>query len=56
MNTLILKDSLTPMFMVALFIIAKEQPKCPVTDKWIKNTHTHTHKYTMDYYLVIKKE
>ena len=42
------------MFMVALFIIAKEQPKCPVTDKWIKNTHTH--KYTMDYYLVIKKE
>ena len=32
------KDACTPMFIAALFIIAKKwkQPKCPVTDEWIK--------------------
>jgi hypothetical protein len=28
----------TPMFIVALFTIAKlwKQPRCPITDEWIK--------------------
>ena len=49
-KTLIRKDICTPIFIAALFIIAKvwKQPKCPSTDEWIKkmwdtNTHTHTH-------------
>ena len=35
---LILKDTSTPMFIAALFTIAKtwKQPKCPSTDKQIK--------------------
>ena len=35
---LIQKDTCTPMFITALFIIAKiwKQPKCPPTDEWIK--------------------
>ena len=30
--------SLTPMFIAALFTVAKtwKQPKCPSTDEWIK--------------------
>ena len=32
------KDTCTPMFIVALFAIAKtwKQPKCPPTEEWIK--------------------
>ena len=32
------KDTCTPMFTAALFIIAKtwKQPKYPLTDEWIK--------------------
>ena len=42
------KDTCTPMFTAVLFTIAKtwKQPKCPLTDKWMKKmwyTHTHTH-------------
>ena len=35
---LIQKDTYTPMFIAALFIIAKiwKQPKCLSTDEWIK--------------------
>ena len=41
-------DTFTPMFIVALFTIAKiwKQPKCQSTDEWIKRmwyTHTRTH-------------
>ena len=38
MKTLIQKDTCTPMFTAALFIIAKtwKEPKCPSTNKWIK--------------------
>ena len=38
MKTLIRKDTCTPMFIAALFTIAKtwKQPKCPSTDEWIK--------------------
>ena len=34
-RTLILKDTFTPMFKAALFIIANiwKQPKCPATDE-----------------------
>ena len=37
-KTLIQKDTFTPMFITALFTIAKiwKQPKCPSTDEWIK--------------------
>ena len=32
------KDTYTPLFMVALFTIAKiwKQPKCPSTEEWVK--------------------
>jgi hypothetical protein len=32
------KGTCTPMFIAALFIIAKlwQQPRCPTTDEWIK--------------------
>ena len=37
-KTLIRKDTCTPMFISALFTIAKpwKQPKCPSTEEWIK--------------------
>ena len=37
-RTLIRKDTCTPMFIAALFTIAKtwKQPKCLSTDEWIK--------------------
>ena len=37
-RTVIQKDTYTPMFIAALFTEAKtwEQPKCPLTDEWIK--------------------
>ena len=37
-KTIIQKDACTPMFIVALFTIAKiqKQTKCPSTDEWIK--------------------
>ena len=44
-ETIVEKDSCTPMFITALFIIAKawKQPKCPLTDKWKKKLYgTHT--------------
>ena len=42
------------MFIVALFAIAKtwKQPKCPLTEEWIKKVWNI---YTMEYYLAIKK-
>ena len=60
-KTIIGKDIRTPIFIAALFTIAKtwKQPKCPLTNEWIKNMwciHTHTHtKHTMEYYSAIKK-
>ena len=58
-KNLIIKDTYTPMFIAALFTIAKirKQPKCPSADEWIKkrwytharvrtHTHTHTHRKT----------
>ena len=42
------------MFIAALFTIAWtwKQPKCPLTDEWIKKKW---HIYTMEYYSAIKK-
>ena len=48
-KTTIQKESCTPMFIAALFTIARrwKQPKCPSTDEWIKKMW---HIYTMEYY------
>jgi len=48
------KDTCTPMFIAALFAIAKiwKQPKCPLTEEWIKKMW---YIYTMEYYSAIKK-
>ena len=53
-KTIIWKNTCTPMFIAALFTIAKtwKQPKCPLTDEWIKKMW---HIYTMEYYSAIKK-
>ena len=53
-KTIIQKDTYTPMFIVALFTIAKtwKQPKCPPTEEWIKKMW---YIYTTEYYSVIKK-
>ena len=52
-KTVIQKDTCTPMFIAALFTVAKtwKQPKCPSTDEWIK---TMWYIYTMEYYSAIK--
>ena len=48
------KYTRTPMFIAALFTIAKtwKEPKCPSTDEWIKKMR---YIYTMEYYSAIKK-
>ena len=40
------------MFIAALFIIARKQPRCPSTDKQIRKLW---YIYTMEYYSAIKK-
>ena len=47
-------DTCTPMFIAALFIIARtwKQPRCPSADEWIR---TLWNIYTMEYYSAIKK-
>ena len=52
-KTIIQKDTCTLMFIAALFTIAKtqKQPKCPLTDEWIKKMW---YIYTMGYYSAIK--
>ena len=53
-KTIIRKDTCTPMFIAALFTIAKtwKPPKCPSTDEWIKKVW---YVYTIKYYSVLKK-
>ena len=50
-ETRIERDTCTPMFIAALFIIARtwKQPRCPSADEWIRKL------YTMEYYSAIKK-
>ena len=52
-KTIIQKDTCTPMFIAALFTIAKtwKQPKGPLTDEWIKMWYINT----MESYSAIKK-
>ena len=49
------KDICTPMFIEALFTIAKKwkQPKCPSVDEWIKKMW---YIYTMEYYSAIRRK
>ena len=51
---IIQKDTCTPMFIAAVFTIARswKQPKCPSTDEWIKKLW---YIYTMEYYSAIKR-
>ena len=48
------RDTCTPMFMAALFVIARtwKQPRCPLADEWIR---TLWYIYTMEYHSAIKK-
>ena len=48
------KNMCTPMFIAALFIIARtwKQPRCPLADKWIRKLW---YIYAMEYYSAIKK-
>ena len=52
-KAIIQKDTCTPMFIAALFTIARtwEQPKSPSTEEWIKKMW---YIYTMGYYSAIK--
>ena len=54
MKTLIRKDTYTPIFIAALFTVAKtwKQPNVPSTDDWIKKMW---YMYTMEYYSGIKR-
>ena len=53
-KTIIKKDTCTPIFIAALFTIARpwKQPKWPSTDEWIKKMW---YIYTMEYYSAIKR-
>ena len=53
-NLIIQKDTCTPMFIVALFTIARtwKQPKCPSADEWIKKMRSI---YAKEYYSAIKR-
>ena len=53
-ETIIEKDTYTPMFIAALFAIARtwKQPRCSSTDEWIKKL---LYIYTMEYYSAIKR-
>ena len=53
-ETRIERDTCTPMFIAALYIIARtwKQPRCPSADEWIRKLW---YIYKMEYYLAIKK-
>ena len=53
-ETRIERDTCTPMFIAALFIIARtwKQPRCPSADEWIRKLW---YICTMQYYSAIKK-
>ena len=48
------RDTCTPMFIAALFTIARtcKQPRCPSADEWLGKMW---YIYTMEYYSTIKK-
>ena len=49
-----MKDTLTLIFIAALFTVARtwKQPRCPLTDIWIKK---NWYIYAMEYYSAIKR-
>ena len=49
------RDTCTPMFIAALFVIARtwQQPRCPSADEWIRK---RWYIYTMEYYSAIKNK
>ena len=53
-ETRIERDTCTPIFITALFIIARtwKQPRCPSPDEWIRKL---LYIYMMEYYSAIKK-
>jgi hypothetical protein len=52
-NTGYSRGTCTPMFIAALFIIAKLwKPRCPTTDEWIEKMW---YLYTMEFYSAMKK-
>ena len=53
-ETRIERDTCTPVFIAALFTIARtwKQPRCPSADEWIRKLW---YIYTMEYYSAIKK-
>ena len=53
-ETRIERDMCTPMFIAALFIIARtwKQPRCPSADEWIRK---QWYIYMMGYYSAMKK-
>ena len=53
-ETRIERDTCTPMFIAALFIIARtwKQPRCPSADEWIRKLW---YIYTVEYYSAIKR-
>ena len=48
------KDTCIPLFIVALFIIARtwKQPRCPLTDGWVKKLQ---YICTMEYYSAVRR-
>ena len=52
-ETRIERDTCTPVFIAALFTIARtwKQPRCPSVEEWIRKLW---YIYTMEYYSVIK--
>ena len=55
LKTQMCKDTCTPVFIAALFTIAKtwKQPKCPSRDEWIKKM---LYIYTVEYYSAIRND
>ena len=53
-ETRIERDTCTPVFIAALFIIARtwKQPRCPLADEWIRKLW---YIYTMEYYSAFEK-
>ena len=53
-ETRIERDTGTPVFIAALFIIARtwKQPRCPSADEWVRKLW---YIYTKEYYSAIKK-
>ena len=53
-ETRIERDTCTPVFLAALFTIARtwKQPRCPLAEEWIRKLW---YIYTREYYSVIEK-